>query len=272
MEKTLLRQVYYWDYKSRFPKTYANHFEPTILANLTSSEDFGSENRPYTFLTLYDHKYYLDRNPMIVRVMVPLYDLTSNKRVRHREIPIDDMALFVYNSEEIRTNQTHSAIVSFDGKKLSTLNLDHNRVRVVERESLRREALHNGVYLGRKYILPLMSLRRFWQQGFVKFLSFRQDLFYAKSNSPTIFKKQYQTLLVQSARFLGDRINPKQYWSSLLVLPGMDSFLKSSVFLDEVSSMESLYKQNVNCSNLRSTQSTEDIKDYHFAFKAMTII
>lgn len=264
LEKVLLEQVYRWDYKSRFPRTYANHFEPAILMNLTSQENSNSRNRPFTFLTLYDHKYYLDRDPIIVRTVAPQYELTGKKRSRHSDVPIGDMAFLVYNSEEIRTGHSRSAIVSVDGESFSRLDLDHNRVKIVERDSTRREALYSGIYSGRNYILPLMSLRRFWQQGFVKFLEFRQDLFIARSNFPTITREQYQNLQVQSARFLGDKLSPEQYWSSLLSLPILGSFLRSSLFSQEVLSMVSMYKAG--------SANQKELKEYYFTFKAMTII
>lgn len=264
LERILLKQVYYWDYKSRFPKTYTNHFEPAILMNLTSQENLNSNNRPFTFLNLYDHKYYLDRNPMIVRTVTPQYEPLRKRRAKHSSIPIEDMAFFVYNSEEIRTGQSRSAIVSLDGESFSRLDLDHNRVKIVERDSTRREALCSGIYPGRNYILPLVGLRRFWQQGFVKFLAFKENFFFlSKSDSLTITEQQYQVLQVQSAKFLGDKLSPKQYWSSLLSLPVLGSFLESSLFSQEVLSIVNTYKSNPD---------QENLKEYYFAFKAMTII
>jgi hypothetical protein len=265
LEAVLLEQVYRWDCKIRFPITYANHFEPAVLMNLTSQENSNSRYRPYTFLTLYDHKYYLDRNPMIVRTMAPQYEASGKKRVRCSDVPMADMAFFVYNSEEIRTSQSRSAIVSVDGEALTRLDLDHNRVKIVERESAKREALYNGIYPAKKYLLPLMSLRRFWQQGFIKFLTHRQERFLTDCGS-LISREQYQTLLVQSARFLGDRLSPKQYWTSLFHFPASKSFLDSEAFSAEILSMVNLYRAGNTLKNL------PDLKEYYFAFKAMTII
>lgn len=234
IEKLLLSKTYEYCFRERFPKLYNLFIEGGLQAELVEGKN-GPELTK-TILGLYGHSYFFNREPTIVRVVAP-FQQGAAKKGKRPEVPQEDLALFLYNSNEVRSESTTEAVVSLDGVSLTTIPASHTRVKLIKRESLVDKALAEGIYSTKGMVLPVKGLFPFWQREFIAFLKrsrrpFKDALFSLIDDSS--ITGVYDQILLSAKRFIGDRLTPKQYWEDLNTIRLFRLLFQGSVFIEAV--------------------------------------
>jgi hypothetical protein len=192
----ILRTLYFFDIKRRYPELYES-LQIFMLEALTNKLNL--YDTVQVSLALYGHSKIL-KNPVLLRVYAPP-SVGLTKKGKKETCPQKDLALLVYNPVEILSKGTTQAIVCLDGCRFSTLDIDHTRVRMIQRDSLVSDTIHTGIYESKGVRLPLCGVQPFWQLIAKKLLEIEIGQISRTSEKFATLERG----LLESSRFLGER-------------------------------------------------------------------
>lgn len=248
IESALLQSCYCWRLKERYPKLYHGHIEMLGQMALVDQATVNYTKRfHFTLLALYDHDYYFNRDPAILRVVKP-HKIGNSNKGKKPGAPQEDCALFVYNAEDVTAGNTTLALVSLDGKDFEIVDTSHVRMKLIKKPALIKRALATGIYTSKGVQIPVKGIRAFWQSEFIDFLRIQgyqieNDLietYVWEQDKRDELSRVCENLVLAASRFIGDRMTAEEYWQDLQTIAEFRRILTSDVFMERVRKSSSL--------------------------------